>query len=338
MPTPPSPAIATPSADQLEQVTCCLMCGSGEHDVATQDVRDFYFDADPGTFTYLRCRNCGSLWLQARPVGERLARAYSAYYTHTAPPPPPPKRGGIRGILREAYLRARFAAKDGTLDRMIVSATRMLGRDNANIDEQFRFAPKAPARILDYGCGSGEYLLRMQTFGHQLHGVEYDPQLLMSLAEREIAIDDVASITDDRWYEEFDHITLAHVLEHVTDPGALLCRLFGWLKPGGTLFIEVPNGDATGLAIFGRYWRGLEAPRHFSLSNRESTIAALQQAGFRVVRQHISNNARERVWGISLGIIAPEERAAVEIAIANAPAEDETNAEFLTFVAQRPAL
>jgi SAM-dependent methyltransferase len=160
---------------------------------------------------------------------------------------------------------------------------------------------------------------------------------LTALAQRGIAIDDAATLADDQWHEAFDHITLAHVLEHVPDPAALLRRLFGWLKPGGTLFIEVPNADATGLGIFGRYWRGLEAPRHFSLPSRASTVAALEREGFKLVRQHINNSARQRVWELSLGICPAENRAQVEAMIASAPNETEASAEFLTFVAQRPA-
>lgn len=324
-----------PASDDLAVISCCPLCGSDQHDVAADEVKDFFFAADPGTFTYLRCRKCASLWLQERPEGERLIRAYGSYYTH-AKPAPETKTVGLRGVLRNGYLRARFASLDGATDRMIAAATGWMGRDNANIDEQYRFAPKAPARILDYGCGSGEYLLRMAPFGHDLHGVEYDPKLLESLTRRGIIIEDVASLGDDRWPAHFDHITLAHVLEHVADTHALLKRLFGWLKPGATLFIEVPNADATGFAIFGRYWRGLEAPRHFSLTNRASTVAALEQAGFRVVRQHISTNVRQLIWDISLGVCPQDLRAQFAAAIANAPAETETNTEFLTFVAQRP--
>jgi SAM-dependent methyltransferase len=40
---------------------------------------------------------------------------------------------------------------------------------------------------------------------------------------------------------EFDLITIFHVLEHVPDPRAALARLSAWLRPGGHLYVEVPN-------------------------------------------------------------------------------------------------
>ncbi len=326
---------ATPEND-LETVTQCLFCASSTATVECEGVLDLFFHADDGEYTYMRCEACQSLWLKERPVGDRLLRAYSAYYTHAAPRPTI-HRAGLRGVLRSSYVRTRFAASSSLIDNAVTGAARIVGRDNSNIDEQYRFAPKAPASILDYGCGSGEYLLRMEPFGHRLQGVEYDPQLLHELARRGIGIEDVAATRDDRWSDEFDHITLAHVLEHVASPDDLLKRLFGWLKPGGTLFIEVPNADATGLAIFGKNWRGLEAPRHFSLPSRAATISALQKAGFTVQRQHINNTARQRVWGISLEACPPPDRPALEAAMVAAPPESQTNAEFLTFVAQKPA-
>lgn len=324
------------ATNDLEAVSACPFCHDQNARAECEDVEDFFFRADSGTFVFMRCTGCGSLWLNQRPVGARLLRAYSAYYTH-ATPRPAIHRSGVRGLLRSSYVRARFAKSSSLLDRMIAAAASASNRDNSNIDEQYRFAPKAPASILDYGCGSGEYLLRMEPLGHRLQGIEYDPQLLDDLSRRGIGIEDVATCHDDRWRDEFDHITLAHVLEHVAAPHALLKRLFGWLKPGGTLFIEVPNADASGLMIFGRYWRGLEAPRHFWLPNQKVMIKALEDAGFKLQRQHINNTARQRVWGISLEAVAPEDRAAFEAAMAAAPPEDLQNCEFLTFVAQKPS-
>jgi SAM-dependent methyltransferase len=328
-----SPA-ATITADAgLEAVAACLFCGSGNAEIAADGVRDDFFKADDGVFRYLRCTDCGSLWLAERPVGARLIRAYESYYTHSEPKPAP-TRPGVRGVLRDGYLRARFADKPSLLDRLVAAA--VAGRDNSGIDELLRFAPKAPAKLLDYGCGSGQYLLWMKPYGHELHGAEYDPHLLGNLAAAGITVHDVTTLGTDRWQAEFDHITLSHVLEHVPDPVALLSRLFGWLKPGGGLYLVLPNGGATGLTIFGSHWRGLEAPRHFALPSRDALHAALEAAGFIVERQHIDRSARSWVWGESIGVVPPGERAAIERAIAQAPPEDTTNAEFLTFLARRP--
>ncbi len=44
--------------------------------------------------------------------------------------------------------------------------------------------------------------------------------------------------------ERFDLIVMGFVLEHVRDPVVLLARVRRWLKPGGRLFVAVPNGES----------------------------------------------------------------------------------------------
>ncbi len=326
----------SPSEEGIELASSCLFCGNDEFEVEAQDVRDFFFKCDDGHFDYLRCTACSAILLRNRPVGERLLRAYASYYTHGEATGGGGGGSAAKRFIRSAYVRNRYAAASGIIDRLIGTALRAASYDTSGIDEQFRFAPKAPAKVLDYGCGSGEYLLRLHPLGHDLAGAEYDPQLIGSMAGRGIAIADVATLEESHWQSEFDHITLAHVLEHVPDPAALLRRLHGWLKPGGTLYLEVPNADATGLAMFGRYWRGLEAPRHFALPSQPALTRALEAAGFASWTQHINTCARGWVWAESLEATPVEDRAALQAKMAAAPPETRANAEFLTFVARKP--
>src|SRR4030095_16346994 len=60
----------------------------------------------------------------------------------------------------------------------------------------------------------------------------------------------------------FDLVTAFHVLEHLPDPVGVLRRMLGWLAPGGVAVVEVPNVSGVGGRVFGRYWSGLELPRH----------------------------------------------------------------------------
>lgn len=322
-------------ADDLESCYSCLFCGESAVSDSISNVTDLFFRADAGEFNFERCANCSSLWLAQRPVEARLLKAYANYYTHAEPGPDESAATGLRGTVRSAYLRSRFDRAAGPLDRLIGKTVSLSGLDTEGLDNWMRFVPGPPARVLDYGCGSGNYLLRLQPLGYDLQGAEYDPQLLGKLAEAGISVDDVAGLDDNHWGQEFDHITLSHVLEHVPDPRALLARLFGWLKPGGTLYLELPNADATGLAIFGCWWRGLEAPRHFALPSRAALSRALEKAGFSSVRQHINRSCRGWVWSESLAAAPEDAHEGLRAAIAGAAPEHEANAEFLTFIARK---
>lgn len=330
--TQPQP---TASQTGLEHLTRCLMCGSEQQAHRIEQVRDFFFKADESDFTYVRCADCGSLWLEERPYGERLLQAYAAYYTHAEPETRSDQKG-LRQMVRRAYVRSRYAQPSGLLDRLFSKAAGWLLPQNEGIDLQYRMAPRAPARVLDYGCGSGAYLVQLEPLGYALAGAEYDPKLLAALSARGIDIADVAGIEALGWEAHFDHITLSHVLEHVPDPAQLLARLHAMLKPGGSLYLVLPNGEATGLDIFGRYWRGLEAPRHFALPSRRALAEALVQAGFVIERQPIDRSARRWVWEESLGAAPSEAQAGLVAAMRDAPAESADNAEFLTFLARKP--
>jgi 2-polyprenyl-3-methyl-5-hydroxy-6-metoxy-1,4-benzoquinol methylase len=326
------------SADDhsLESCPQCLYCGSKKWFESIERVGDIFFDADPGLFDFHRCGDCGSLWLAERPTGERLLRAYSNYYTHGTDAGSDAAASGLRGWVRAAYFRSRFTNAAAPLDRLVGKLIDRSGYDTTGLDRGMRFVPAPPAKVLDYGCGSGKFLLRLQPLNYELHGAEYDPHLLAMLSDVGIAIHNVAALADDSWDREFDHITLSHVLEHVPDPVPLLKRLCGWLKPGGTLYLELPNADATGLAIFGRNWRGLEAPRHFALPSRAALAAALEGNGFIVERQQIDRSVRSWMWNVSLSASPEGQRDSLRQAMSEAPPETEANAEFLTILARRP--
>lgn len=320
---------------ELETVECCPFCKSHHSVREIEDARDLFFSADTGSFDFNRCQQCRALWLDRQPVGARLLQAYSQYYTH-AGGNQRARAMSYRDRLRRAYARARYGISPTLVDRALQAGLRIAGFDTADIDAKYRFSPKAPAKMLDYGCGSGAFLRLMAPFGHELCGAEYDPALLKGLRQEGIAIEDVANLRDDRWQAEFDHITLAHVLEHVPDPPALLARLSHWLKPGGTLFVELPNADAVGLTIFEQNWRGLEVPRHFALPSRQGLIDALSAAGLVLEFQHIDRSARSWVWQESLETAAADHHGELRARMASAPAENAENAELLTVLARKP--
>ncbi|MFO6446930.1 class I SAM-dependent methyltransferase [Erythrobacter sp. NE805] len=333
-----SDAGGAPCGDEgLEDCAACLMCGGTAAELALDGAEDLFFRADPGRFAIHRCRACGSLWLPRRPAGERLVRAYSGYHTHNEHADPTVAPHPLREWIRAAYYRSLFPGIAGPLDRLVGFALAAIGYDTSGLDKELRFVPPPPARVLDYGCGGGRFFRQLRGLPFKFYGVEYDPHLLSALAAEGIEVEDTATITDDRWDREFDYITLAHVLEHVPDPLALLRRLFGWLKPGGALYVELPNAGASGLAIFGAVWRGLEVPRHFALPTRAALARALEETGFVIERQVIDPAARDLLWGESLAAAPERAHAALRQAMAGAPPETPDNAELLIFIARRPA-
>lgn len=324
------------ASEDIELCSHCLFCGSEAGNHSIDDVTDYYFGADDGVFVFRRCTGCESLWLHNRPVGARLLKAYSTYYTHSGEQTNSGIVSGLRKRIRASYYRSRLAGSASLIDRLVARVMTVWGWDTTGLDKGTRYVCAPFARILDYGCGNGDYLLSLKSLGYELHGAEYDPRLIERLADAGIVIHDVASLHDNTWDSYFDHITLSHVLEHVPDPIALLSRLFLWLKPGGSIYIEVPNANASLLAIFGRYWRGLEAPRHFALPSTSALVAALERAGFTIEQQHLDPAARRWMSEASLKSVPQSDHSRVLAQIRELPPETKANAELLMFVGRKP--
>jgi 2-polyprenyl-3-methyl-5-hydroxy-6-metoxy-1,4-benzoquinol methylase len=117
-------------------------------------------------------------------------------------------------------------------------------------------------RLLDVGCGTGEFLYSMKKSGWEVTGIEPDEATRKS-ANREYGlevhpVEDFFDFPDDH----FDVITLWHVLEHVDDLQRYMEKLRGMLRPGGLLVIALPNYTSYDAGYYGLDWAGYDVPRH----------------------------------------------------------------------------
>ena len=102
-----------------------------------------------------------------------------------------------------------------------------------------------PLAILDVGSGGGEFAYLLQTFGHQVEGIEPNKGYA-EYSIREYGLNIQVGFIQDVSIplQNFDLITIWHVLEHTENPFAVLSKLHSLLKPQGILVIEVPNIEA----------------------------------------------------------------------------------------------
>ena len=102
-------------------------------------------------------------------------------------------------------------------------------------------APQS-GRILDVGCGTGDLLAAFLRRGWEAVGVEPGRQYAEQARKRGITVVEGDLTTDvAASLGTFDAILLAHVLEHLSDPGNMLEVLRPMLRPGGVLYCETPN-------------------------------------------------------------------------------------------------
>jgi 2-polyprenyl-3-methyl-5-hydroxy-6-metoxy-1,4-benzoquinol methylase len=226
--------------------------------------------------------------MDPRPTLDQIASFYpKTYYTHN--PANDPGRGPTRSRqVKDAILRKRFGYVSPIQAPPPVASALgcVLGgirsyRDLAGYDVRYLHGQPG-GRLFDVGCGSGAYLELMRTLGWQCEGLDPDPGAVEVAARRGFRVthSTIEQFPDPT--EPFDAITMSHVLEHVIDPAAVLRRLYGWLRPGGSLVSIFPNGASTLSRWYRADWVGLEPPRHLVLPSPQACRAAMQRMGAKV--------------------------------------------------------
>lgn len=97
--------------------------------------------------------------------------------------------------------------------------------------------------VLDVGCGYGEILGYLQSRrGCQVVGMEPSPETARE-GKRLFGVDIIPALFGEWDFggAQFDFVICNHTLEHVDEPKRFLDLIKERLRPGGTLYLEVPN-------------------------------------------------------------------------------------------------
>jgi SAM-dependent methyltransferase len=108
-----------------------------------------------------------------------------------------------------------------------------------------RLDPAAgPPRLLDVGSGLAVFPWRMAREGWDCTALDPDTRAVAH-AQATAGVRAVAAdFLHDRLDGLYDVVTFNKVLEHVPDPTAMLRRALGLVRPGGFVYIELPDGEA----------------------------------------------------------------------------------------------
>ena len=150
-------------------------------------------------------------------------------------------------------------------------------------NESGTFPPFGRGRLLDVGCGIGDYLASMAALGWQCSGCNVS-EAALKIASRKLPNARLYCKTlEELPFERdaFEAISLWHTLEHLPEPLLTLKRLYDMVVPGGRLVIAVPNIESFEAQILGKYWVEADIPGHlffFSVRTLKSLVA---KAGFK---------------------------------------------------------
>jgi SAM-dependent methyltransferase len=202
--------------------------------------------------------NRSILYTTPRPKDDDLGAYYKSedYISHT---------DSKKGLFNTAYQTVRKIALKNKL-------------------KNIRSVHSSVQSVLDYGCGTGDFIRFLSENGLTVYGAEPDPDARKIATEKNPG--SVFS-TDDILEKDIqvDVITLWHVLEHIPDFVGVLKKLSEKLKPGGVLIIAVPNFQSFDAQHYKEFWAAYDVPRHLTHFSREGISKVYHEIGFQKVKE-----------------------------------------------------
>jgi len=105
---------------------------------------------------------------------------------------------------------------------------------------EFANAKQRKPRLLDIGCGAGDFLVVARDHGFEVHGIDISaPAVRLAAKSHGIQVR-LGAVEDYPFESLFDVVTMIGVLEHVLDPKFMLMHAHRLLAPGALLFIYTP--------------------------------------------------------------------------------------------------
>jgi SAM-dependent methyltransferase len=172
-----------------------------------------------------RCPLCAHpLAAEIAASGEaRLVRCGACTLAYSDPPP-------RMDIIHRAY--ERLYGHD-------LAVARVAGRRLAVFSDFFERVPSSgDARLLDVGCGTGDFLLLARERGWQPTGIDVSERATARARERGL---DARTDWSGLPSETFAAVTLWNVVEFVQRPLEMLADVNRVLVPGGRVFVRTPN-------------------------------------------------------------------------------------------------
>ncbi|MFA5822197.1 MAG: class I SAM-dependent methyltransferase [Thermodesulfovibrionales bacterium] len=210
------------------------------------------------------------------PENEELTSFYQSMYYDLI------RKGGRAPELR----RLMSGGEEGPRERQWLREG--LYSDICNILNQYA----AGKRILDIGCGNGEFISFLKESGFETFGIEPASEAAEVAKSRGLNVFN-CSLEDFKKNHSsnvkgFDAITLLNVLEHVPDPANVIEICKSLLNSQGILCIRVPN-DFTEIQSAAQkhinttksWW--IAIPDHINYYNFESLRSFITYLGFGII-------------------------------------------------------
>jgi 2-polyprenyl-3-methyl-5-hydroxy-6-metoxy-1,4-benzoquinol methylase len=217
----------------FEKILECPVCNGSKfkNQIICQD-----FLVSGESFVLTDCESCGLRLTNPRPNQESIGRYYESdhYDPHSG------KTSNIFNLIYKTVRSINLTWKKNLINQ---------------------YSPHG--RLLDFGTGTGEFVLKMKSNAWEVEGTELHGRP-REFGNQKYNLDIKENLSQLTHNQVFTAITLWHVLEHIYDINSLLQQLASLLSKDGKLIIATPNILSYDAVKYGQDWAGYDVPRHLN--------------------------------------------------------------------------
>lgn len=142
---------------------------------------------------------------------------------------------------------------------------------------------KNQGRLLEIGSGSGFFLEEAKARGWDVVGCELSETACEFSRSREINVLNSTVAEANFSDNEFNVVATFDVLEHIYDPKSFMKEIKRILKPGGLLFVYVPNLESASFHLMGVNAHFIWPTHHLTYFTPETLSRFIESMDFEVV-------------------------------------------------------
>ena len=302
---------------KTEQLSSCPNCQSNDLQIWCKGY-DRAHELSQQQFVYSKCQECNLIFLSLRPLEQEIYHFYPEEYEPYQPQQLSKSFNNsdlLSRNLSKKYLPINILKKipQKIFDLFTTTLNSIFPESFSEQFEKFYEPSTTGLTLLDFGCGSEQFLDRAREKGWNPIGIDFSDKVVEKVSncghEALLMSPQVWDRIED---ESLDFVRMNHVLEHLYQPKEILQTIYSKMKPGAVLHIAVPNPYGISAQIFRSNWWGLECPRHimlYSPSLLEKILVSTKYSQIKIFQRSIAKDFLRSCGYIlyDLGLIAHNE-------------------------------